>query len=394
MRTRGQLITLQEAPGTSCILDAGEVGMIPLGDFQLDAQGEATQWHKLAVEGKWDGHWMGAFILTPTMFDQMVHSFDASDIETVVDYEHSSVYGSDTAPAAGWINQLQTRRSEAGQGELWGQVKWTARASNMIKANEKKYLSPTINFNARDRITGKPSGARLHSVALTNTPFLHELPEVRLNSLLGALGHHQPEANPMDKEQFKALCVALKLDPETTTQEQALIKLAAIMAASDTAATELTAIRAALSVTAGGSVTEAISALNVKAATGAAGNEEMAAMRVQVAVLSEAHQTGAAEAAVIEHQRLGRVGAKGTDSWNACMDLAKKNPETFQTLMGTIAKGSVGPVVETTVPNGADARASSGADAALQTPEFKTYCTQLGITAEDLEKAKAAGTIQ
>ena len=390
MSKRSRLITLQAAPEDSRILDPGDVGMIPLGDFQLDAQGEAVQWHQLAVEGKWSGHWMGSFTLTGAMFDQMVHAFDSSAIETVVDYEHNSIYG-DTAPASGWISALQNRKSEGGAAQLWGQVKWTARAAGFIAAGEYKYLSPTINFNARDRKSGAQVGAMLHSVALTNTPFLEELPEVRLNSLLGALGHHQPEANPMDKEQFKALCVALKLDPETTTQEQALIKLAAIMAATDTAATELAAIRTALSVTAGGSVTEAISALNVKATTGAGAADEMTTLRAQVAVLSEAHQTGAAEAAVIEHQRLGRVGAKGTDSWTACMDLAKKNPETFQTLMATIAKGSVGPIVETTVPNGADARASS--DGTVQTPEFKTYCTQLGITAEDLVKAKADGTI-
>jgi phage I-like protein len=150
---------------------------IALSDFTGDSN---SAWSKIAICGSWKGHWMGPFSITPAINDQMVDHFTAQAVDVPVDYNHSSMGYSGEAPASGWLRELDARAVDGGN-ELWGLIDWTPRAAAQIRAREYRYLSPTIIFNTRDRKSGELSGASLHSVALTNKPFLEELPEVRLN---------------------------------------------------------------------------------------------------------------------------------------------------------------------------------------------------------------------
>jgi phage I-like protein len=188
---------------------------IPTGDDPTSN----VRTHQLAIEGEWDGHWMGPFTLSDSHFDQMAAHQRSKGVDTVVDYEHSTLnplLGKN--PAAGWVEHLETRETPQGKA-LFGRVRWTEAAANHIRNREYRYLSPTIVFRTPDRVTGQDLGASLHSVALTNTPFLEELPEVRLNSLARALRTEttKQESNIMDEKERQALALAVGAPLDTPT---------------------------------------------------------------------------------------------------------------------------------------------------------------------------------
>ena len=64
---------------------------------------------------------------------------------------------------------------------LWGWYEPTERARALIGRREYRYISPAIDWGARSKRTGRPQGATLTSVALTNRPFLEELPQIHLS---------------------------------------------------------------------------------------------------------------------------------------------------------------------------------------------------------------------
>lgn len=121
---------------------------------------------------------MGAFSLDAKVLSNIAASNASKRIDTVVDYDHASVFGG-SSRAAGWVRALDARGNE-----LHAQIEWTDSAKSAIAAGEYKYLSPTILLKTKDRVSGKDGPPSLHSVALTNVPFLHELPSVQLNNLL------------------------------------------------------------------------------------------------------------------------------------------------------------------------------------------------------------------
>ena len=64
---------------------------------------------------------------------------------------------------------------------LYGRYEPTARARQMIKNREYRYVSAAFAKDYPDRKTGESQGLTLTSVALTNQPFLDELPEIWLS---------------------------------------------------------------------------------------------------------------------------------------------------------------------------------------------------------------------
>ena len=100
----------------------------------------------------------------------------------VIDYEHQTInteINGQPAPAAGWVETLPQWQPETG---LVMEVKWTARAKAMIKADEYRYLSPVFSF---DPATGRVLS--LHHVALTNYPALDGLKPVTARHTTQAL---------------------------------------------------------------------------------------------------------------------------------------------------------------------------------------------------------------
>ena len=64
---------------------------------------------------------------------------------------------------------------------LYGRYEPTDRARKLIKNREYRYVSAAFAKDYPDRKTGESQGLTLTSVALTNQPFLDELPEIWLS---------------------------------------------------------------------------------------------------------------------------------------------------------------------------------------------------------------------
>jgi len=122
------------------------------------------------------------FAITRQTLADLVANFKRRTIDTVIDYEHASEFPElaqgGPIPAAGWLTAVDDAPDAA--GILWGTAKFTARAAAMIAAEEYRFISPVINYGARDKHTGEAQGATLESAALTNRPFLEGLPAIAM----------------------------------------------------------------------------------------------------------------------------------------------------------------------------------------------------------------------
>ena len=145
----------------------------------------------LAVTGKWV---RGANELAITLRDLVAISRNFEERlngEINVDYDHASempeVAAGGPIPSAGRIVKLDPPEGlgisslPSPRFILYGWYEPTERARQLIQDHEYRYISPAIDWAARNKRNGKPQGATLTSVALTNRPFLEELPEIRLS---------------------------------------------------------------------------------------------------------------------------------------------------------------------------------------------------------------------
>jgi phage I-like protein len=113
-----------------------------------------------------------------------------------VDYDHACEdlerAAGEPTPSAGRIVALDEPEAfrDAGAGVrgspesrwiLYGRYEPTERARELIKNREYRYVSAAFAKDLPDRKTGESQGLTLTSVALTNQPFLDELPELWLS---------------------------------------------------------------------------------------------------------------------------------------------------------------------------------------------------------------------
>jgi hypothetical protein len=162
----------------------------------------------LAITGKWV---RGAttFAITRQDLESIVHNFrERQNGEINVDYDHASempeVAAGGPVPSAGRIVRLDapeqakngSGKLEIGNGEkepdfllptshsrsiLYGWYEPTARARQLLQNREYRFISPAIEWSAKNKRSGRSQGTTLTSVALTNRPFLEELPQIRLS---------------------------------------------------------------------------------------------------------------------------------------------------------------------------------------------------------------------
>ena len=159
----------------------------------------------------------------------------AGDTDIVIDYEHQSQLAESNgqpAPAAGWIKQIEVR-----SGGVWGLVRWTTRARELLKTKEYRYLSPTFTHDDEGNVQ------LIVSAALTNLPALDmtalatistKMPQANKMTILEKLGRllglakDADEGAAMDKVQslidqtthHAALTKALAIDPTAKADEQ------------------------------------------------------------------------------------------------------------------------------------------------------------------------------
>ena len=169
------------------------------------AAGEELVRVPLAVSGRWV-RGTREFAITRDDLASIVRNFEGrQNGEINVDYDHASempeVAAGGPIPSAGRIikleapeifasrdSQLGTRQSGESQTQhselrfiLYGWYEPTERARRLIANREYRYISPAIDWAARSKRSGKPQGATLSTVALTNRPFLEEMPPIRLS---------------------------------------------------------------------------------------------------------------------------------------------------------------------------------------------------------------------
>ena len=142
------VLTLRVLPGSP------RIRVIPAGRFD-------------APRGSMGGS--GPWTLSAAAAARIVALNAARQADILVDYEHQWLSSKDNGkevPAAGWINPRSLVWVESGlEPGLYGEVKWTAKAAEMIAADQYRYLSPVFTY---DKTTGEPSD--LLNVALTNFP--------------------------------------------------------------------------------------------------------------------------------------------------------------------------------------------------------------------------------
>jgi phage I-like protein len=140
----------------------------------------------------------------------------AGSMDLPIDYDHQSDFGAvpgigGTAPAAGWIKDLQVRPNG-----IWGRAEWTPRATAHIRAREYRHLSPVFDYAPK---TGEIM--RLRRAGLTNNP------NFELTALAGA-------GESMD-ETMKRIRALLGL-PEAAPDNQVITALEKVAGGGATAA--------------------------------------------------------------------------------------------------------------------------------------------------------------
>ncbi|EAK1698932.1 hypothetical protein CW562_03835 [Campylobacter jejuni] len=168
---------------------------------------------KVAIVGEWKGHHNGSFKVCKEDLQSMMDYFKNKKIDLVIDYEHQSLKN-EKAPAAGWIKDLYIENDA-----LMAKAEFNEEAKKYIANKQYRYLSPAFEFNSKDNKSGGLVRAKIHSVALTNTPFIDELGELIANK-------NQIKGETMDEKikELESQIVALKNEKDVLFKENETLK--------------------------------------------------------------------------------------------------------------------------------------------------------------------------
>ncbi|MFY0745430.1 phage protease [Campylobacter sp. LH-2024] len=168
---------------------------------------------KVAIIGEWKGHHNGSFKVCKEDLQSMMDYFKNKKIDLVIDYEHQSLKN-EKAPAAGWIKDLYIENDA-----LMAKAEFNEEAKKYIANKQYRYLSPVFEFNSKDNKSGGLVRAKIHSVALTNTPFIDELGELIANK-------NQTKGETMDEKikELESQIVALKNEKDVLFKENETLK--------------------------------------------------------------------------------------------------------------------------------------------------------------------------
>lgn len=127
--------------------------------------------------------------------ERLIASFRAGKIDLPIDYEHQTSAKEQEKrtgpiPAAGWITALEKRPDG-----IWGHVKWTETAAQLIRDRAYRFISPEFQYDTRTREIERLVGAGLvHTPALHLTalareePNMSDAPDTALCTIAGELG--------------------------------------------------------------------------------------------------------------------------------------------------------------------------------------------------------------
>lgn len=199
----------EDQPSQSCgggfSIALCDAGTADTARCAIELPAEPPEWVHLMTPGQMLARDGREFLLKNV--SEVVQKSTSLSKVLVIDYEHQTDHSEKNgqpAPAAGWIKELSVRSDG-----IWGRVDWTAKAADMIRNREYRFLSPTFTHSKTKPHT---VGVILRA-ALTNSPALE----------LTALATTQ-DGDP-DMEFRKALAKALGLS-ENATEDDVLKALA------------------------------------------------------------------------------------------------------------------------------------------------------------------------
>lgn len=149
-------------------------------------------------------------------FDLKVRGYE--DGKLPIDYFHEN-----EKIAAGWIESLSI--ADTGD-ELWAQVKWTPKASQMLADGELRYVSSEFHFNYQDNETGKKFGPTLFGAGLTNRPFIKGMDPIAMfqETQKGGLGTMDLEQALAKIKELETMIAQMQAAKATTEVDMADMK--------------------------------------------------------------------------------------------------------------------------------------------------------------------------
>lgn len=273
--------------------------------------------------------------------ERVIAAFRKLGRAMAIDYDHESVgpefrSANGGARAAGWIEEMDYRE---GRG-LFGRVKWTAVAQELIRTDQMRYLSPALYHDTKTKdVIG------MHSAALTIDPaIVGGLPVTATRGTRDRKEHMMPEE----------MTAPTMADPGVLIGEiKSLLDIGDIEDEGDTTSV-LRAIRDALKSKAseapdddaGGDEEAAEMATNVKRALGLKPDASPDAVLLEVNTLRKTRASADAlseKVKKLEERQAERdardlvqpyidcnkINPKDEEDLNLCMNLARTDPQAF-----------------------------------------------------------------
>lgn len=161
-------------------------GAINLADVPPGPDGMPRKWIMMLPEGEYDHPEHGKLDISRTLLNELIKNFEAKvrRIDISLDVDHKASQG-DTR-ATGWLEQVQLREAQGDcPAGLWGLTCWTGYGVKFLKDKEYKYFS--IEFGPyEDAETGKKYANVILGGALTNRPFMKQMPAIALGARKGS----------------------------------------------------------------------------------------------------------------------------------------------------------------------------------------------------------------
>ncbi len=145
-------------------------------------EGETIYEHPVMITGDWvKGKDIRVRLDTLQSFKKNFEKRQNGEVN--LDYDHASenteVAMGGPIPSAGRVVGMSIKPTDS-RHVLFGNYVFTPKAEGLIKNKEYRFISPAFQMDYQDKKTGSSQGPTITSVALTNKPFLEEIPPLQL----------------------------------------------------------------------------------------------------------------------------------------------------------------------------------------------------------------------
>ena len=186
--------------------------------FEIDQPGTQIQLMPDGLFRADDGrpHGLPGWVLNARIAAGVLERAAGRRRDTVIDYEHQTLYRDNKAPAAGWFRELAYR---SGEGLFIVDARWTDTAKKHIQEKEYRYISAVFTFDFDTSAI-----IRILHAGLTNDPALDGMQEIELAAAAKFLPDHSHEDKSMNEELLKLLGL-----PKDAGEDQALAAVTALV---------------------------------------------------------------------------------------------------------------------------------------------------------------------